>query len=62
MLMNCPKHADARKDHFLPLSNIASLSLIFGSKKGGSALGAFIAATQACARPRRRDPTPEDHG
>ncbi|KAI0248416.1 hypothetical protein BJV78DRAFT_799137 [Lactifluus subvellereus] len=45
-----------------PLSANLSLSTIFGTKEGGAALGAFLAETQACLRPRRRDPPPEDHG
>jgi len=38
------------------------LSHIFGSKEGGAALEAFIAASQACVRPCRTDLPPEDHG
>jgi ribonuclease HI len=58
----CPRFAAARTQHLLPLANAVSLSHIFGTKSGGEALGAFIAASQACVRPRRRDPPPEDHG
>jgi hypothetical protein len=42
--------------------NQTSLSHIFGSKQGGVALGAFIAASQACLRPQRKELPPEDHG
>ena len=62
VLSHCPRHAAARQQHFLSIPNIVSLSHIFGTEEGGEALGAFIAATQACVRPRRQDPTPEDHG
>lgn len=58
----CPRFAAARSQHLLPLSSSTSLSQIFGSEPGGQALGAFIAATQACTKPRRQDPPPEDHG
>jgi hypothetical protein len=58
----CLRFAAARTQHLLPLANAVSLSHIFGTKSGGEALGAFIAASQACVRPRRRDPPPEDHG
>jgi hypothetical protein len=39
-----------------------TISHIFGSKPGGAALGAFIAASQACVRSRRNDPPPENNG
>ena len=65
----CPCHAVARLNHILSIPNLPSMSLVFGSEKGGVALGAFIAASQACIRPRRRadsveerEATPEDHG
>jgi hypothetical protein len=62
ILTSCPRYTEARSQHLLTLSSAASLSLLFGSEKGGMALGAFIAATQACVQPRRADPAPEDHG
>ena len=60
----CLRHTMARTRHLLPLSSTVSLSLIFGTKDGGEVLGAFIAASQACVRPRRTEtePEPEDYG
>ena len=56
----CPLHFDARRQFLLPLSNTVSLSIIFGTKEGGEALGKFLAASQACFRPRRREDPPEE--
>jgi hypothetical protein len=58
----CPHFMAARSQHLLKLSTLTSLSQIFGTEPGGQALGAFITATQACTRPCRREPPPEDHG
>ena len=58
----CPMFANARRRHLQPLSHFISLSTIFGTKEGGAALGAFLAETQACLRPRRREAPPEDYG
>jgi hypothetical protein len=63
----CPLHDEARRQHLLPLSNTLSFSMIFGTKEGGEALGGFLAASQACIRPWRREAPPEeeedeDHG
>jgi hypothetical protein len=58
----CPLHTEARRQFLLPLSNTLSISTIFGTKEGGEALGNFLAASQACIRPRRwpREAPPED--
>ena len=61
IITSCPTYAVARRHTLHPLSASLSLSTIFGTK-GGAALGAFLAETQACLRPRRRDPPPEDYG
>jgi len=37
-----------------------SLSTIFGTEKGGEALGNFLAVSQACIRPWRREAPPEE--
>ena len=58
----CPTFAAARQRHLQPLSQFISLSIIFGTKEGGTALGAFLAETQACLRPRRQEAPPEDYG
>jgi hypothetical protein len=64
----CPLHIEARRQFLLPVSNNLSFSIIFGTKEGGEALGNFLAASQACIRPRRREAPPEeededeDHG
>ena len=63
----CPLHFEARRQFLLPVSNTLSISTIFGTKEGGEALGNFLAASQACIRPRRREAPPkeeeeEDHG
>ena len=62
IITSCPTYAVARRHTLHPLSASLSLSTIFGTKEGGAALGAFLAETQACLRPRRRDPPPEDYG
>jgi len=49
-----------RRRFLLPLSNTLSFSTIFGTKEGGTALGSFLAASQACMRPRRRENPPEE--
>ena len=58
VLSSCPRQAAARQQHILSIPNIISLSHIqvFGTEEDGEALGAFIAPSQACARPRRQDP------
>jgi hypothetical protein len=44
----CPTFAAARqRDLVRPPSYFISLSIIFGTKEGGTALGAFLAETQA---------------
>ena len=53
VIATCPTFTVARRRHFHPLSPFTSLSIIFGTKEGGAVLGAFIAETQACMRPRR---------
>jgi hypothetical protein len=65
----CPLHDAARRQFLLPVSNTLSFSTIFGTEEGGEALGNFLAASQACIRPRRREAPPaeeededEDHG
>jgi len=56
----CPLHTEARRQFLLPVSNTLSISTIFGTKEGGEALGNFLAASQACIRPWRREAPPED--
>jgi len=56
----CPLHDEARRQFLLPLSTTLSFSTIFGTKKGGEALGGFLAASQACIRPRRHEAPPEE--
>jgi hypothetical protein len=56
----CPLHIEARRQFLLPLSNSLSISTIFGTKEGGEALGNFLAASQACIRPRQREAPPEE--
>ena len=62
----CPLHTKAWRQFLLPVLNTLSISTIFGTKEGGEALGKFLAASQACIRPWRREAPPEeeeeDHG
>ena len=65
----CPLHTEARRQFLLPISNTLSFSIIFGTKEGGEALGNFVATSQACMRPRKREAPSneeeeeeEDHG
>jgi hypothetical protein len=56
----CLLHTEARRQFLLPVLNNLSFSIIFGTKEGGEALGNFLAASQACIRPWRREAPPED--
>jgi hypothetical protein len=62
----CPLHIAARRQFLLPVSNTLSFLTIFGTEKGGEALGNFLAASQVCIRPWWREAPPEeedeDHG
>ena len=42
----CLLHAEAWRQHLLPVSNTLSISTIFGMKEGGKALGNFLAVSQ----------------
>jgi hypothetical protein len=39
-----------------------SSNIIFGTRTGGEALAHFIETSQACIRPKRREPPLEDCG
>jgi hypothetical protein len=60
ILTSCPRYAAARSQYIIPLTSSVSLSHVFGTKEGGVALGAFLAASQGCIRPRRTERTPEE--
>jgi hypothetical protein len=67
VIVACLLHIEARRQFLLPVSNTLSISTIAGTKEGarGEALGKFLAVSQACIRPRRREASPEedeDHG
>jgi hypothetical protein len=62
VIFHCALFRAARERHLRPASQMLSPNIIFGTKAGGEALAKFIEETQACVRPRRRDPPPEDHG
>jgi len=61
VIVHCPCYTEARSTHLTSSLITTSLSSVFGTKKGGATLGAFIAATQACIRLRCANPAPEDH-
>jgi hypothetical protein len=56
----CPLHDEARRQFLLPLLTTLSFSTIFGMKEGGEALGGFLAALQACLRPRQCEALPDE--
>ncbi len=60
VIATCPLHDEERRRFLVPLSNTHSFSTIFGTKEGGTALGNFLAASQACMRPRRQENPPEE--
>jgi hypothetical protein len=62
VITECPLFQAARERHLLPIIPDLSPYIIFGSRMGGEALVKFIEMSQACLRPRNRDPPPEDHG
>ena len=51
----CPLYEESRRQFLQPVSNTLSISTIFGTKEGGMALGNFLAASQACMRPRQQE-------
>ena len=52
VIQQCPRYARARAAHLTPTATDLSLSTLFGTKKGGKALLAFLEETKACFKPR----------
>jgi hypothetical protein len=61
VIFHCELHREARDHHLRPMAESLSSNIIFGTKAGGEALAQFVEPSQACVRPRRREPAPEDH-
>jgi hypothetical protein len=62
VIFHCARFHAAQERHLHPASESLSPNIIFGTRAGGVALANFIEETQACVRPRKRDPLPDDHG
>jgi hypothetical protein len=62
VIFHCVLFQDACDRHLRTVDQYLSPFILFGTKEGGEAFAKFIEDSQACIRPRRQDPPPEDHG